>query len=79
MAVELPQMIRIRDDFVKQMHAGLATENGSSLPMIPTLVDVLPDGYASYFRRHNFPFLHAASVCRLGYISPIYKGLYVIG
>lgn len=45
MAVELPQMIRIRDDFVNQMHAGLATENGSSLPMIPTLVDVLPDGH----------------------------------
>lgn len=38
-------MIRIRDDFVQQMHDGLATENGSSLPMIPTLVDILPEGH----------------------------------
>ena len=30
--------------YVLQMHAGLAEEGGSSLPMIPTLVDILPDG-----------------------------------
>eukprot|EP00208_Stichococcus_sp_RCC1054_P000886 CAMPEP_0206137798 /NCGR_PEP_ID=MMETSP1473-20131121/2852_1 /ASSEMBLY_ACC=CAM_ASM_001109 /TAXON_ID=1461547 /ORGANISM="Stichococcus sp, Strain RCC1054" /LENGTH=496 /DNA_ID=CAMNT_0053531037 /DNA_START=413 /DNA_END=1903 /DNA_ORIENTATION=- len=45
MAVDLPQMQRIRDDFVQQMHAGLAAEGGSSLPMIPTHVDILPDGH----------------------------------
>ena len=27
-----------------QMAAGLAVENGSSLPMLPTRVDILPDG-----------------------------------
>lgn len=28
-----------------QMRAGLAEDGGSSLPMIPTLVDILPDGH----------------------------------
>lgn len=27
------------------MRAGLAEDGGSSLPMIPTLVDILPDGH----------------------------------
>lgn len=53
MAVDLPQMQRIRDDFVQQMHAGLAAEGGSSLPMIPTHVDILPDGCGSSELMHN--------------------------
>jgi hexokinase len=28
-----------------QMRAGLAEDGGSTLPMIPTLVDILPDGH----------------------------------
>ncbi len=65
MAVELPQLQRIRDDFVLQMHAGLSAEGGSSLPMIPTLVDILPAGcaaaasaVATVFLRHSRRSLH---------------------
>ena len=41
------QLLAIRDAFCLEMGKGLKTEQESSLAMIPTMIDVLPDGAAS--------------------------------